>query len=794
MACESEGASESRGRSGRVSIATEVGDEEDGSDLDGFVSTIEIYVGIFYALSLSLRFAEDESSKLYIVYMGDVRSPDIQDYSQTAATESHLSLLHSVLGSHKAAEESLVHSYWKSFNGFAAWLSSSHVQYLSNTDGVVSMFESKNAQLLTSRSWDFVGLPLIQQTNDLEYQSDVIVGVLDTGVWPESESFDDAGLGPIPSKWRGACQTTPDFKACNKKIIGSKYYYKGLESQPDAGEFISPRDSNGHGTHTSSIAAGSIVRNASLFGLAQGDVRGGVPGARIAIYKVCWSDSCSDVDLLAAFDDAIYDGVDVISVSIGHGGPFLPLDYFEDSIAIGAFHAMKRGILTSNGACNDAIEGSVCNFSPWSLTVAASTIDRQFKSQLTLGNQMSFEGHAINTFTMEQPWYPLVYGGDAANVSVGFSSDDSRGCGLYSLDRGIVEGKIVLCYLDPLHWTDGGVYVSGGAGTIILYDDSNDTAVSFMIPATVISTEHEKIFRMILAADGPSKIKVSETKSVAGNDLPAPIIASFSSKGPSKITPDLLKPDITAPGVDILAAWSKAAPMSTDFLDKRKVDFNIVSGTSMACPHATGAAAYVKSFHPDWSPAAIKSALMTTASTLDATLDGNEAAELGYGAGQINPLKAINPGLVYDADANSYINMLCSQGYSETSLRLLTGEFISCSSSLSKNGVWELNYPSLMVISDASEPIFAQFPRTVTNVGPAKSTYQVKIEVPFGMNVTVEPKTLTFTSSNQMKSYNVKIESRIVPDDYALLSGALTWSHGNYSVRSPILVYYNVKK
>ncbi|GLJ59818.1 hypothetical protein SUGI_1524120 [Cryptomeria japonica] len=760
----------------------------------GTAITHLLFPFIFILILLSTAASRHLNEKLYVVYMGDITSPDIQDYSQTAATESHLSLLHSLLESHEAAEQSLVHSYWKSFNGFAAWLSSSHVEHLSNTDGVVSVFESKNAQLLTSRSWDFVGLPLSQQTNDLEYQSDVIVGMLDTGVWPESESFNDAGLGPIPSKWRGACQTTSDFKACNKKIIGAKFYYKGLGSQPAAGEFTSPRDSNGHGTHTSSTAAGSIVRNGSLFGLAQGDVRGGVPGARVAIYKVCWLDSCSDVDILAAFDDAIHDGVDVISVSIGHSGSlFFPLEYFKDSIAIGAFHSMKRGILTSNAACNDGFEGSVCNYSPWSLTVAANTIDRQFKAQLTLGNQTSFEGRVINTFTMEQPWYPLVYGGDAANISGGFSSEDSSGCGLYSLDRSKVEGKIVLCYLaNPTDLPDGGVYVSGGAGAIIMYDPMNDTAFSFMVPATVISSEQGEIVRSYINSTRSPIANIA--KNVAGNDLPAPIIASFSSKGPSGITPDLLKPDITAPGVDILAAWSKVAPMSQDPLDKRAVDFNIVSGTSMACPHATGAAAYVKSFHPDWSPAAIKSALMTTASTLDATLDGNGAAELGYGAGQINPLKATNPGLVYDADANSYINMLCSQGYNETSLRLLTGEFISCPSNLSKNGVWELNYPSIMVISNASEPFLAQFPRTVTNVGPAKSTYEAKIEAPFGMNVTVEPDTLTFTSSNQKMSYNVKIESRIVPDDYALLSGALTWSYDNYSVRSPILVYYNVKQ
>ncbi|XP_059073777.1 cucumisin-like [Cryptomeria japonica] len=168
----------------------------------------------------------------------------------------------------------------------------------------------------------------------------------------------------------------------------------------------------------------------------------------------------------------------------------------------------------------------------------------------------------------------------------------------------------------------------------------------------------------------------SIAKSVATNDLPAPIVASFSSKEPNPITPDHLKPDITAPGVDILGAWSNAAPEQLPMLS----------------------------------------------STLDATLDGNEAAELGYGAGQINPFKAINLGLVYDTNVDSYINMLCSQGYNETFLRLLTGEFIVCSSNLSNNGVWELNYPSIMVIGNVSEPFLAQFLRTVTNVGPAKST------------------------------------------------------------------------
>jgi len=173
----------------------------------------------------------------------------------------------------------------------------------------------------------------------------------------------------------------------NSKIIGAKYY--NSEGDLNEGDIDSPRDSEGHGSHTSSTAAGRQIEGMNLYGLAEGTGRGGVPSARIAVYKICWSFGCADADILAAFDDAIADGVDIISLSVG--GSF-PLDYFEDSIAIGAFHAMKNGILTSNSAGNSG-PGSytVENYSPWSLTVAASTIDRQFVAEVKLGNGKAYE-------------------------------------------------------------------------------------------------------------------------------------------------------------------------------------------------------------------------------------------------------------------------------------------------------------------------------------------------------------------------------------------------------------------
>ena len=171
------------------------------------------------------------------------------------------------------------------------------------------------------------------------------------------------------------------------KLIGAKYYR--TDQRPDLVGNLSARDTEGHGTHTASTVAGRAVNNASLLGLANGTARGGVPSARIAVYKICWPGGCEEVDILAAFDDAIADGVDIISLSVG--SPFAS-DYFDDAIAIGAFHSMKNGILTSNSAGNSGpFAGTVANYSPWSLTVAASTIDRKFQTQIVLGNNMTYE-------------------------------------------------------------------------------------------------------------------------------------------------------------------------------------------------------------------------------------------------------------------------------------------------------------------------------------------------------------------------------------------------------------------
>ncbi|XP_062089437.1 cucumisin-like [Humulus lupulus] len=705
---------------------------------------------------------------MHIVYMGD------RPKGEFIPSSLHTSVLQEVLGSD--ASDALVHSYHKSFNGFAAKLRKDEVQKLADMEGVVSVFPSGKKQLHTTRSWDFMGFSKHVQRAGLE--GDIIIGMLDTGIWPESESFSDEGFGPPPQKWKGFCQESSNF-TCNNKIIGARYYRSdGIFGEKD---IVSPRDSNGHGSHTSSTAAGALVNHASLLGLGSGTARGGVPSARIAVYKICWFDGCFDADILAAFDDAIADGVDIISLSVGGSTSF---DYFNDSIAIGAFHSMKNGILTSNSAGNSGPgPATITNLSPWSLSVAASTIDRKFLTQVKLGNGEVYEGISVNTFNLEEKLFPVIHGGNAPNKTGGFTSEESRYCEEGSLDEKLVKDKIVVC-----DWSggDGSAACVGGSSGIIMQDgEVKDFARLFPIPTSTFNPNEGN--EISLYVNSTRKPSATIRKSIEVKDESAPFVVSFSSRGPNPITSDILKPDLTAPGVDILAAWSEATSPTRLSVDFRVVSYNIISGTSMSCPHATAAAAYVKSFNPTWSPAAIKSALMTTAYPL--TNEINKDAEFAYGSGHIDPLRAINPGLVYDAGESDYVEFLCGQGYSTKSLRLVTGDKSSCSN-VQKIHASNLNYPSFALSTISTNAITRVFHRTVTNVGSPTSTYKAIVKAPEGMKVIVKPKTLCFESIGQKKSFVVKITAK-VDANRSMISGALVWDDGQRQVRSPIVAYYS---
>nr|XP_023889807.1 subtilisin-like protease SBT4.7 [Quercus suber] len=478
--------------------------------------------------------------------------------------------------------KSLLYSYKRSFYGFAVDLTEQEAQKMAGIDGVATVFPNQKKELHTTRSWDFLGLP--KQVDRPTTESDVIIGVFDTGIWLEFDSFNDKGFGPPPSKWKGKCQASTNF-TCNNKIIGAKYYRSDRDFQKE--DFRSPRDLEGHGAHVASIAVGNVVSKASVKGIGLGTARGGLPLALIAVYKVCWYLGCDDADILAAFDDAIADGVDIISISIG--GSFD--NYFIDTIATGAFHAMRNGILTSTLAGNRGpYLATLPSFAPRSLSVVACTIDRKFYTKVRLVGAVG---------TVMQGQHP---------------------------SSGAFAFPLLPAYLSL---EDG--------GDIYLYINSTRSPI-----ATILKTDdHKEPF--------------------------APYIAEFSSRGPTQL--------------------------HTTFssFDKKALSYNIMSGTSRSCPHGSGVAAYIKSFHPTWLPAAIKSALMTTAVPMSP--EESSGAEFAYGACNINPHNSANPGLIYDIDALDYIAFLCGQGYITKLLQAVTGDSSSCPKG-TDGKVFDPNYPS----------------------------------------------------------------------------------------------------
>ncbi|MFQ6658332.1 hypothetical protein Gotur_027646 [Gossypium turneri] len=689
--------------------------------------------------------------QVYIAYLG--AAPDREDI----ATSQHSAMLQS-LSTLSSVENYLIKSYKRSFNGFAAKLTNEEAKKLASFKEVVSVFPSKVYHLQTTRSWDFLGLNQTVKRNATA-ESNVIVGVLDTGIWPESDSFSDEGFGPPPKKWKGACKGGQNF-TCNNKLIGARAYHSD-----------SARDTEGHGTHTASTAAGNNVVNASFDGLAEGIARGGVPSARIAAYKVCSGILCLSEDILAGFDDAIADGVDLISVSLGLE---IPVDLYLDPVAIGAFHAAEKGVLVLQSAGNSGTTGfqSVSSVAPWILSVAASTTDRLFVDKAVLGNGWkTLTGFSVNSFSLNRTKVPLVYG---LQVTSSCDEADARACYSYCLNKTLVKNKIVLC--DVMNGVNA-AYDAGALGLITKYQVEN---VSFVVPLSAI-TLSSKDYDLVISYHNSTKEPIAEIlRSETIKDKFAPIVASFSSRGPNAF------PDISAPGVDILAAYSPVASPSTTTTDPRRVKYNIISGTSMSCPHVAGVAAYVKTFHPHWSPSAVKSALMTTAFPMDAPR--NQGAEFAYGSGHINPVKAIDPGLVYDTVEGDNIRFLCSIGYDEGSIKIIAGSNTSCPKNSTKMLPRDFNYPTLTALVPAGKPFKVTFNRTVTNVGVARSTYNATIATLSELEIKVVPQVLSFKSLTEKKSYNVTVSGKAL-DKRSMVSATLIWLDDTHDVRNPIVIH-----
>ncbi|OIW18289.1 hypothetical protein TanjilG_31429 [Lupinus angustifolius] len=627
------------------------------------------------------------------------------------------------------------------------------------------------------------------------------------GVWPESKSFSDEGIGPVPTKWHGTCQTDTknlDKFQCNRKLIGARYFSQGYEASDEYKEvnnttdlhLNTARDYESHGTHTLSTAGGNFVPGASVFGNGNGTASGGAPKSHVATYKVCWGPdtSCYDADILAAFDAAIGDGVDVLSISLG-GGDGDP-DYFQSGISIGSFHAVSKGIIVVAAAGNYGPDlKTVRNVEPWTLTVGATTIDREFNNYITLGDGQVFKGPSLSESGLpSNELYPLINSLDA--IAKNATAQDAIQCQYGSLDPKKAHGKILFCIANHGEYTiDQGVEaVRVGAAGIILADyDFSWTSILLephVLPASHVNyTDGNNILTYIKHTKSPVAT-ISRVKTELGIK-PSPLIATFSSRGPNYMEPAILKPDITAPGNDIIAAYSEAAPPLSGTLDQRRTPFMILSGTSMACPHVSGIAALLKVVHPDWSPAAIKSAIMTTAIVEDNTggpiLDSSlkKATPFDYGAGQIRPNNAVNPGLVYDLDTTDYLNFLCGRGYNSSTIKLFYKEPYTCPESFN---LADFNYPSITIINlDSEHP--RSVTRTLTNVGPP-STYKVLINEHRQVETLVEPNILIFKEKGEKKKFKVtfKLRPPLKEDQSHYFFGRLDWTNGKHHVRSPFVV------
>ncbi|XP_059662114.1 subtilisin-like protease SBT3.5 isoform X1 [Cornus florida] len=732
-------------------------------------------------------------SNVHIVYLGERQHND-----PNLITDSHHDMLATIIGSKEGASELMVYSYKHGFSGFAAILTESQAQRLAEFPGVVRVIPNSLYKLQTTRSWDYLGLSSHTPNNILHKSNmgdGVIIGVLDTGFWPESKAFNDEGLGPIPSHWKGVCESGEQFNAkahCNRKVIGARWFIDGILAeygQPlnrsEDQEYLSPRDANGHGTHTSSTAAGSFVSNVSYKGLVLGTVRGGAPSARLAVYKVCWNvlgGQCSSADILKAFDEAIHDGVDVLSLSLGYSIPLFSDVDERDGIATGSFHAVAKGITVVCGAANDGpLAQTVQNTAPWILTVAASTMDRAFPTPITLGNNKTILGHAIYT-GKEIGFTGLLY-----PESKGLDLTSAGACEALLLNHSSVTGKVVLCFTlvsrIAVSSVSSAVRAAGGVGVIIAKNprDSLNPCSNDFPCVEVDYTAGTQILYYIRSTRSPM-VKLSPSRTLVGKPVSANV-AFFSSRGPRSIAPAILKPDITAPGVNILAATS---PLGR-FEDH---GFAMLSGTSMSTPHISGIVALLKALHPHWSPAAIKSALVTTAwmtsqNGFPIFAEGSPrklADPFDFGGGIVNPNGAADPGLIYDMDRASYIHYLCAMGYNSSAISRLIGQPTLCPSK--QPSILDVNLPSITIPSLRNSTTLT---RTVTNVGHVDSVYRAVIEAPVGTILSVRPDVLAFNSGTKKISFKVTV-SLTHQMNTGYYFGSLTWTNEMHAVRSPVSV------
>jgi subtilisin family serine protease len=685
----------------------------------------------------------------------------------------------------------IVSSYTLSLNGFSGKLTADQATALSRDSRVESIQKDELLKVQNAEtSTDFLKLSgstgVWSTLGGIAKAGDgVVIADIDTGIAPENPSFAGDPLGTVAgdapyldgtqtvynkgdgTQFRGECVTGEQFTAsdCSTKIIGARYFVDnfGLDSIADAarGEYVSPRDGAGHGSHTASTAAGDNGVEATVEGNDMGAISGVAPAAKLAIYKVCWtgldvgSDGCSTGDIVAAIDQAVADNVDVINFSIGGGAA----ETTTSASGMAFLGAAAAGIFVSASAGNDGPKASTLdNAAPWITTVAAASIP-SYDATVKTGDGTTYLGGSITLPKTGTISGALV----AAKTSAIAGVSSPQLCGPSTLDSAKVSGKVVLCERGTYDRVAKSAEVkrAGGIG-MILVNPTNDSIDldTHTVPTIHLNSDSYAGIRAYAATAGAT-VTFESGNTTGKPGIPTPQVASFSSRGPVVADGgDILKPDITAPGVAILADGPNAAGKTPTY--------EFMSGTSMSAPHITGLAALYLGKRPNASPSEIKSAMMTTAyNTLDAAGDEIEDPFV-QGAGHVDPTSYFEPGLLYlngMSDWKSYIQALGQIDYAVTPV-----------------DPTELNLPSISIGSLAGTETVT---RTVTST--QAGTFTAQPVTMAGVDVTVNPSTMTFTAAGQTKSYTVTFDRTDAElDQYT--TGYLRWKSGATVVTSPLAV------
>ena len=756
----------------------------------------------------------------------DKTSSAIQGYAAHLATEQD-----KVLASAGAGTE-LIYRYQYGLNGFAARMHPSQAHKLENLPDVLRVWEDEIRPLATNYSLDFLGLfdpeKGLRGTPGLDGDG-IVIGVIDSGIAPEHPSLADTReadrprlcqgswaenslLGrwlcrrfdkledtlqfDPPENWNGTCQLGEQFtaEACNNKLIGARWFVSGAEATGpiDEGEIRSARDVDGHGTHTTTTAAGNRVK-ASIFGSFIGRIEGVAPRARVAVYKACWlrpgdqRASCNTSDLANAIDAAVADGVDIINYSVGSS---LVSVTAPDDLALMA--ATKAGVFTVVAAGNEGPNlgtiGSPAG-GPWVLTAAASS--RDGKTTLEALEIKTPPGIAGKYAIKEANFTPALsergpLNGDLVLADDGEDILADGGAGTLSdaceplINSSDVADNVALIQRGSCSF-DVKITNAADAGAIaaIVYNIAGDPIVMngdsglSDIPAVMIGQADGNLILAEFDAGNLVTVLLDKDLFLTEKDT-GNVMGSFSARGPGP-SPDILKPDVTAPGINILAGFTPDAANAAP-----GENFAYLTGTSMSTPHVAGVGALLLQAHPDWSPSAIKSALMTTAHQDLTGSDGATAAlPFDYGAGHIVPNDSVDPGLVYDVTADEYDAFACgiaSPGVTEERCNELSAMGHSFAGA-------DLNQPSIAIERLANERTVS---RRVTSVSDESATYVANVVAPAGIGVTVVPASIT-VGPGQTATFDLTFSFESGPLDLWRF-GSLTWDDGTHSVYSTIAI------